>query len=93
MVTVFSNSGKSESVVLKNGVHVTTSHATLSSSRIRPVAEKSYTYAYFSYEKNFENYVINRLDISVPKDFGGVSKVFFHSLNKAYNILIYGVFV
>ncbi|MBO5224261.1 MAG: hypothetical protein J6C23_07110 [Clostridia bacterium] len=91
-LTIVSKGGKEYCATLKNGVHITTLHTTLSSSRIRPIAEKSYTYAYFSYDKNFENYVINRLDLSLPKDFGEVEKVVLRLLNNGYNVLIYGVF-
>ena len=57
-----------------------------------PIAEKAQAFARFSYDKNFENYIINRLDFKVNPT-KRVKKVEFTSANNGYNILIYGVFL
>lgn len=85
-------SGESERFVLKNGVDITTAFTTLASSRIEPYAEKATRFARFSYEKNHENYIINRLDLKLSRK-AEVKAVRVNSLGNGYNILFYGVFI
>ncbi len=44
-----------------------------------------------SYDKNFKNYIINKLEIKFLQT-KTINKVFVKSLNKGYDLLIYGVF-
>ena len=84
-------SGRKESLSLKNGEHITTAFALKGSSRIDPVAAKSRRFVTFGYDKNFEIYVANRLDIPAdPSD--EVEGVSFCANNDRYLMLIYGVF-
>ncbi len=84
-------SGRKESLSLKNGEHITTAFALKGSSRIDPVAAKSRRFVTFGYDKNFERYVANRLDIPAdPSD--EVESVSFSANNDRYLMLIYGVF-
>jgi hypothetical protein len=62
------------------------------SSRINPVAAKARRFASFGYDKNFEIYVANRLDIAVDSS-DPVACVSFCADNDKYEMLIYGVFV
>jgi hypothetical protein len=85
-------SGRKEMRALKNGEHVTTAFALEGSSRINPVAAKARRFASFGYDKNFEIYVANRLDIAVDSS-DPVACVSFCADNDKYEMLIYGVFV
>ena len=77
---------------LKNGIDFTFAATTLSSSRINPVAEKAERFAEFSYEKNFEQYVINRLDVDLGENID-VEQISIRSLNKGYKLLIYSILI
>ena len=91
-ITVHYEDGSKDGFTMQNGVHFTTAVTSLASSRIVPIAEKTQAFARFSYDKNFENYIINRLDFKVNPT-KRVKKVEFTSANNGYNILIYGVFL
>ena len=83
--------GSRQEYILKNGVDVCIAYTSVGSSRINPVCENAKSFARFSYDKNFEEYVINRLDIKTkPKP---VSKVLIKSVNPACSALIYGVYL
>lgn len=82
----------SESFILKNGMELTTVHTTLSSSRINPVAQNATEFARFSYEKNHENYIINRADFKLSSE-KKIKKVIFQNINENYQILVYGVYL
>lgn len=90
-VTVEFEDGE-ENFVLKNGEDITTVHTTLSSSRINPVAQNSTEFARFSYDKNHENYIINRADLKLSSE-KKVKKVIFENLNDNYQVLVYGVYL
>lgn len=79
-----------EEHVLKNGVDITTAFTTYQSSRVNPIAENAEKIAYFGYDKNFENYVLNSLKIKVQKT-KLVKEVSFTPLNNGYALLIYGI--
>jgi hypothetical protein len=55
------------------------------------VGEKTETVAIFGYEKNFENYVLNKTEIELGsrKD---IQKVTIVSAEKGYDLLIYCIF-
>lgn len=91
-VTVAFANGTEQSFPLRNGVEFTTAFTTLSSSRIEPIAEHAHPHAKFGYDRNFENYLLNRLDL----DLGGekqVESVTVTSAGNDYHLLVYGVFV
>lgn len=91
-VSVAFADGSEQSFPLRNGVEFTTAFTTLSSSRIEPIAERASPHAKFGYDRNFENYLLNRLDL----DLGGekqVESVTVSSAGNGYHLLIYGVFV
>ena len=77
--------------VLRNGREVTTAYATLASSRIDPVADLAPRCAEFSYDQNFEKYVINRLDVMLEKSVQ-VDRVELVSADNGYQLLMYGIF-
>ena len=82
--------GSVESYIAKNGVDVCIACTSLGSSRINPVCERAVPYARFSYDKNFEEYIINKLKIKTQgKDIASVSV---KSLNPNYKVLIYGIY-
>ena len=89
-LTVKHADGKIEEHVLKNGVDVTTAFMSIGSSRINPVAENATRFAIFSYEKNFENYCINRLDIKLEKQ-TEIESVELSALADGYSLLVYGM--
>jgi len=83
--------GSFETIPLQNGVHITTAFALRGSSEINPIAEKACRIAKFGYDKNFEKYVINRLDIPLCTD-QSVETVRFSAENDTYAVLIYHVY-
>ena len=90
-ISINYKSGKTETISLKNGVHITTAFALKGSSRIDPIATKSGRFAVFGYDKNFEVYVANRLDITVDSS-DAIESVSFSADSDKYSTLIYGVF-
>ena len=76
---------------MRNGVDFTTAYTLLGSSVINPRAEKATELARFSYDKNFENYIVNRLDIKLPRRMK-INKIEISSLGKGYDLLTYGIF-
>ena len=77
---------------VRNGIELTTVHTTYRSSRIDPRASRAPRFAEFSYDKSYEAYAVNRLDIDLgeKKD---VTSVTIKSANKNYALLTYGVYV
>ena len=83
--------GEMISLPIRNGIELTTVFATYRSSRIDPRAQRAPRFAEFSYDKSYERYVINRLDI----DLGGtaeIAAVTLRSKNDRYTILTYGIY-
>jgi hypothetical protein len=76
---------------IRNGVELTTVYTTHRSSRIDPVAERAERFAEFSYDKSFEAYVINRLDIDLGAE-EDVESVELVRANEKYDILTYGIY-
>lgn len=76
--------------ILKNGVDITTAFTTYQSSRINPVAENAEKVAYFGYDKNFENYILNSIKLDVIKT-KFIKEVSIVSSNNNYALLIYGI--
>lgn len=74
---------------LKNGVDFCLAHSSVGSSRINPLCENATRIATFSYDKNFEEYVVNKLDITVGKE---IENVVITPNNEKYKLLIYGVY-
>ena len=68
----------------------TTAFTTIGSSRINPQAERATRFAVFSYDKNFENYIINRLDLPLSSE-KTVTSVCLRSLDRGYDLLVYGL--
>lgn len=83
--------GTTHEISLKNGIHITTVFALHGSSRIHPVAEEASRFALFGYDKNFEIYVMNRLDIPLEAQ-KSLQQVRFTTENDRYSTLLYGVF-
>ena len=82
--------GEVERYVAKNGVDITVAYTSVGSSRINPIAENAKRLLSFSYDKNFEEYIINCLDIKTKGK--KIESVKIRALNDDYKILIYGVF-
>ena len=80
-----------QELLLRNGREVTTAYATLASSRIDPVADLAPRCAEFSYDQNFEKYVINRLNIILEQS-TQIEQVEIVSEGNGYQLLMYGVF-
>ncbi len=90
-LTVKFTDGTTEEHILKNGEDVTTAFMSIGSSRINPVSENATRFATFSYEKNFENYCINRLDIKLAKH-AEIDSVELSAPADGYTLLVYGIF-
>ena len=91
-VTVTFADGREESFLLRNGEDFTTAFASLGSSRIDPQGKNTTRFAAFSYEKNLENFIINRLDLPLSEG-KTVRRVTLTSLGRGYSLLFYGVFL
>ena len=90
-ITVKFDDGE-QSFTLRNGRELTTAFSTIGSSRIDPRADNAPRIAELSYDLNFEQYVINSLEL----DLGGIRRiksVEITSFDNDYNILVYGVFL
>ncbi len=89
-LTVEYADGEQESLTLENGIHVTTAFTLNGSSRINVRAERSLPFAEFGYDKNFECYTVNRLDLTTDPQRELASLKL--TAKESYPILIYGVF-
>ena len=89
-ITVEYEDGEFLDYIAKNGIDLTVAYTSVGSSRINPVAENAKRIMSFSYDKNFEEYIINCLEIKVRNK--PISQIKIKSLNTSYNVLIYGVF-
>lgn len=69
-------------------MEVTTVFLLHGSSRIRPVAENAEKAAEFGYDKNFEQYILNKIQLSVEKT---VLKMTVSSADRGYALLFYGI--
>ena len=83
--------GKVQNYIAKNGLDVTIAYTSIGSSRINPVAENTKRALIFSYDKNFEEYIVSNLEIKVEKK--PISQIEIKSLNPNYHVMIYGVFI
>ena len=82
--------GESEKFLLKNGVDISTVFALNGSSRITPVTENSPLFANFGYDKNFEQYVMNKRDLILSGN-SKIQNITIQSKNNGYALLIYGI--
>ena len=87
---IFDN-GEVDCYPIKNGIELTTVYATWRSSRIEPIAEKCERYCKFSYDKSFEQYVMNKLTIDLGKN-KNIKSISLESEDKGYVLLTYGIF-
>ena len=90
-VIVCCSDGGCKEFLLRNGEDITTAFASLGSSRIDPRAVYATRFAAFSYEKNVENFVINRRDLPLGEE-KTVTSVELESLSRGYTLLFYGVY-
>lgn len=89
LVTVVYEGGE-QIFSLRNGRELTTVFATIGSSRIDPRADKAPRLAEFSYDLNYEQYIINRLTLELDS-VRSVKRVEISSLGNGYSVLIYGI--
>lgn len=89
-VIMESASGECIRKTLRNGQELTTVFMTNGSSRIEPFAENAQRFASFGYDKNFEIYVMNRMEIPVICQ-DRIARIIVRSLNKGYEVLLYGI--
>ncbi|MBQ9131449.1 MAG: hypothetical protein IJX62_03115 [Clostridia bacterium] len=90
-ITVYYQGGHKQILPLKNGIHVTTVYGLNGSSEINPIAKQARRFARFGYEKNFEVYILNRLDVTTDPT-TRIEHVEFLLENAEVAPLIYGVF-
>jgi len=83
--------GDKQEYIAKNGVDVCICCASVGSSRINPICERAIPFARFSYDKNFEEYIINKLELVVKKK--TISRVILEQTNSNYDVLIYGIYI
>lgn len=87
-LTLFFEDGTTETRPLRNGMEVTTVFLLHGSSRIRPVAENAVKAAEFGYDKNFEQYILNKIQLFVEKT---IIKMTVSSADRGYALLFYGI--
>ncbi len=92
LVTLVFEDGERKTLSLCNGVHITTAFMLNGSSRIEPTAELSSRYMTFGYDKNFEIYAINYLDIEVKEE-KTLMYIEASGSSDKYMPMLYGVFV
>ena len=82
--------GEIISFELKNGVDITTVFALNGSSRINPVTESSERIGIFGYNKNFEQYIMNKatFELGGRKD---IRRISLSSANNGYSLLVYAI--
>lgn len=88
-IDVLYDDGSKKTVGVRNGKELTTVFELNMSSRINPIAENSERFASFGYDKNFEQYVMNKLDIELDTA-RTVEKIIVRSADRGYAMLIYG---
>lgn len=79
-----------EKMIFRNGIDITTVFELNGSSRINPVAESAIRSATFGYDKNFERYVLNKIELSVDHR-KSINNISICSCNNGYAMLIYGI--
>ena len=90
--TVRYTDGSEDSVVLRNGIDVSTATAQHGPSRINPLAERSPRVMQFHYHYDFEHYVVNLGRIAVDPQKEMLSFTLSDAGN-GYSLLLYGVTV
>ena len=88
-IAIFYEDSEVQKYIAKNGIDITIAHTSVGSSRINPVAQNARRILSFSYDKNFEEYIINHIEIKAKDK--PISRIEIRSLNQDYNVLIYGV--
>jgi len=89
MILFFEN-GTVQSYIFRNGIDVTTVFELYKSSKINPVAENARRFATFGYDKNFERYVMNQIELPLNTH-NQISKLNICSKNNGYTLLIYSI--
>lgn len=89
-VKIVFDDGSEQEVPLRNGKEVTTVFALHGSSRIHPVAEHSKKIAEFGYDWDFEQYIMNELEIETDAK-KTIRNITITSANNGYALLVYGV--
>ena len=74
---------------LRNGMEITTAFALNGSSRIDPIAKNTLRYATFGYDKNFEVYVANRLDLPLKSQPTSAELI----ASNGNHIMLYGIMI
>jgi hypothetical protein len=91
-VRVTFDDGTVEDYPIRNAIELTTVFKTYRSSRIDPIAERAERFLEFSYDKSFEMYVMNKLEIKFNER-KNIRALEIISENNGYAVLTYGVFV
>lgn len=91
-VKVIFDDGSAESFDIRNGIELTTAFSSHLSSMIDPRADRAERFAELSYDKNVENFVINRLELPLSEK-KTVKRVEITSSGNGYALLVYGVYL
>lgn len=91
VVTVVYGDSFEEEFLLRNGVEVTTVYTTFGPSRIEVIGERAMPWVRFSYDKNFEDYLINRVDLELSS--WGVKEIRVTPAGAGYCLLFWGMFL
>ncbi len=83
--------GTKQEYIAKNGIDITTIYTSIGSSRVNPASQNAKRLLSFSYDKNFEEYIINHIEIKTKGE--AISQIEIKSLNSSYDVVIYGVYV
>lgn len=91
ILTVTAADGTTTDLPLRNGIELTTTFTTLSSSRIDPRAAAAGRAALFGYDRSYERYLLGRIDFSLPNR-TPIRTVTLTAAGRGYTLLIYGLF-
>ncbi len=91
ILTVEYTDGTEEQVPLRNGIELTTVFTTCGSSRITPRGERVTPFAYFSYDKRIENFIINRLNLPLASK-KTLKRTVLRDCGAGYHLLFYGIY-
>ncbi len=88
-MTIIYKDGEQQKNVLKNGIDITCAESIFGPSKINPTAEKSKRVIEYSYDIDYEQYVVNMSEVNIKEK--EISKIIFSGCGNGYNVLLYGI--
>ncbi len=89
-LTIECESGDIIEFTIKNGIDITTVYALNGSSRINPVAENSERVGIFGYNKNFEQFIMNKATFELEGK-KNIRRISLKTADNGYSLLVYAI--